>query len=65
VKVANEELAITLLKVKELQKDHLVELKSLSSPPEAVRVVLAGVVILTTDYIKKSGGEIIMQPVPN
>lgn len=64
VKVANEQLAITLLKVKELQKDHLVELKSLASPPEAVKVVLAGVVILNTDNIKAAGGEIIMQNIP-
>lgn len=60
MRTANEELNATLSKVRELKKDHLVEIKSLTSPPEAVRVVLAGVVILTTDFIKKNGGEIIM-----
>lgn len=44
-----------MLKVKELQKEHLVEIKSSVSPPEVVRVVLAGVVILNTDFIKKNG----------
>ena len=55
VKEANDSLAITMLKVKELQKEHLVEIKSSVSPPEVVRVVLAGVVILNTDFIKKNG----------
>ena len=62
VQEANESLEITLLKVKDLKKEHLVEIKSLGSPPEAVKIVLTGVVILLTDYIKKNG-EIIMQPV--
>lgn len=48
-----------MAKVKELKKEHLTEIKSLSSPPEAIRVVLAGVVILNTDLVKKVG-EIIM-----
>jgi dynein heavy chain len=51
-----------MTKVRDLKKEHLVEIKSLGSPPEAVRVVLAGVVILNTDYIRKNG-EIIMQAV--
>jgi len=50
-----------MLKVKDLRKEHLVELKALlTSPPEAVRVTLSGVVIMCTDHIKKNGGEIIM-----
>jgi len=48
-----------MLKVRDLKKEHLVEIKSLGSPPEAIRIVLAGVVILNTDYIRKNG-EIIM-----
>ena len=52
----------TLSKVRDLKKEHLVEVKSLGSPPEAVRVVLAGVVILNTDYIRRNG-EIVMQNV--
>jgi len=43
-----------------LKKEHLVEIKSLGSPPEAVKVTLGGVVILLQDRIKKNGGEIIM-----
>jgi dynein heavy chain len=42
-----------------LKKDHLVEVKSLANPPEAVRVVLAAVVILLTDHIKRVGEIII------
>jgi len=63
VRDANEQLESTLVKVRELKKEHLTEIKSLSSPPEAVRVVLAGVVIMNTDHVKKVG-EIIMQNVP-
>jgi dynein heavy chain len=48
-----------MTKVKDLKKEHLVEVKSLSSPPEAVRIVLAGVVIMMSEHIKKVG-EIIM-----
>lgn len=49
------------MEVKKLKKDHLVEIKSLGSPPNAVKVTLAGVVVLNTDYIKQNGGEIIMK----
>jgi dynein heavy chain len=56
-------LEATLSKVRDLKKEHLTEIKSLSSPPEAVRVVLAGVVIMNTDHVKKVG-EIIMTNVP-
>jgi len=48
------------LEVRKLKKEHLVEIKSLGSPPNAVKVTLAGVVILMTDYIRSNGGEIIM-----
>jgi dynein heavy chain len=36
------------------------EIKTLSSPPRAVTVTLAGLVILNTEKIKKNGGDIIM-----
>ncbi len=57
---ANISLQNTLDEVKKLKKEHLVEIKSLGSPPNAVKVTLAGVVILLSDKIKKAGGEIIM-----
>lgn len=57
---ANRTLEQTILEVRKLKKEHLVEIKSLGSPPSAVKVTLAGVVILMTDYIKSNGGEIIM-----
>ena len=53
VAFANECLEATLKEVRQLKNEHLVEVKSLGSPPEAVKVVLAAVVILNTDYIKK------------
>lgn len=56
---ANRSLELTIVEVQKLRKEHLVEIKSLGSPPLAVKVTLAGVVILNTDYIKKNG-EIIM-----
>lgn len=43
---ANNSLDLTLKEVQKLRKEHLVEIKSLGSPPEAVKVTLAGVVIL-------------------
>lgn len=43
-----------------MKKEHLVEIKSLGSPPEAVKVTLGGVVILMSEKIKKNGGEILM-----
>jgi dynein heavy chain len=52
------------VKVNELKKEHLVEVKSLGTPPEAVKIVLAAVVVLLTDVvIKDIGGEIIMTAV--
>ncbi|KAL4440889.1 hypothetical protein ABPG74_009302 [Tetrahymena malaccensis] len=56
---ANNSLAKTLKNVSELKKEHLVEVKSLQTPPEAVKITLAGVVILCTDHVKKVGEIII------
>jgi hypothetical protein len=42
-----------------LKKEHLTEIKSLLKPPGACRTVLAGVVILNSDFVK-SKGEIII-----
>jgi dynein heavy chain len=47
--------------VKKLKKDHLNEIKALTSPPVAIKVILGGIVILLTDQIKKSGGSIIIK----
>lgn len=64
VREANIQLEATMVKVKDLKKEHLVELKALlQSPPVAVQITLAGVVILCTDHIKNNGGEIITQAV--
>lgn len=49
-----------MAEVQKLKKEHLVEIKSLGSPPNAVKVTLAGVVILNSDQIKKKGGDILM-----
>lgn len=57
---ANKQLEKTLEEVQKLKKEHLVEIKSLGSPPNAVKVTLAGVVILNTNKIKANGGDIIM-----
>ena len=51
------------MEVQKLKKDHLVEVKSLPSPPKAVKVVLGGIVILNMDYIKKNGGQLIIKKV--
>jgi dynein heavy chain len=53
---ANESLETTLLEVQKLKKEHLIELKSMTTPPVAVRVTMGGVVILLSDSIKKKGG---------
>ncbi|EGR28022.1 hypothetical protein IMG5_184920, partial [Ichthyophthirius multifiliis] len=58
---ANIILSLTLAEVQKLKKEHLVEIKALGSPPQAVKITLAGVVILNTEKIKQNGGEIIMQ----
>jgi dynein heavy chain len=52
-----------LAEVSKLKKDHLVEIKSLPNPPRACVIILGGMVVLLTDTIKKSGGEIIMKNV--
>ncbi|CAD8156782.1 unnamed protein product [Paramecium pentaurelia] len=57
---ANRTLELTIVEVQKLRKEHLVEIKSLGSPPNAVKVTLAGVVILMQEYIKQNGGEIIL-----
>jgi dynein heavy chain len=49
--------------VSKLKKEHIVEIKSLGSPPKAVRVILGGVVILLQEYIRRNGGEIVMRNV--
>jgi dynein heavy chain len=46
-----------------LKKDHLNEIKNLPNPPVAIKVTLAGVVILCQDAIKKQGGSIIIKTV--
>jgi len=46
------DLEFTLLEVQKLRKEHLVEIKSLISPPKAVRIILGGVVILLSESIK-------------
>jgi len=46
----------TLKEVSKLSKNHLVEIKSFANPPEAVRVVLGGVVLLNHEKIIKEGG---------
>ncbi len=58
---ANKMLEATLKEVEKLKKEHLVEIKSLPNPPKAVKVTMAGVVILNIDSIKKMGGNIIMK----
>lgn len=52
------------MKVNELQKNHLDEIRSLGQPPEIIKLVLASVVILNEALFKDKGG-IIMTPVPN
>jgi len=66
VEEANIILETTLKEVQKLKKEHLVELKSLLNPADAVRVTLGGVVILFQDHIKKDlNGEIILKPDPD
>jgi hypothetical protein len=43
------------LKVNNLKKEHLTEIRVLLSPPHAVVVVLTAVVILLMDFIKANG----------
>lgn len=60
---ANAKLEETLAEVKKLKKDHLNEIKNLPNPPVAIKVTLAGVVILCQEAIKKQGGQIIIKNV--
>lgn len=60
---ANRSLAETLAEVQKLKKEHLVEIKSLGSPPTAVKVTLGGVVLLNAEAIRQNGGQIIMTSV--
>lgn len=58
---ANASLEITLAEVKKLKKDHLNEIKALANPPNVIRVVLGGIVILLQDSIKRAGGQIVVK----
>jgi len=58
---SNKILEVTLLEVQKLKKDHISEIKSLSNPPRALKVILGGIVILNLETIKKAGGNIIMK----
>lgn len=49
--------------MKKLKKDHLNEIKALANPPNVIRVVLGGIVILLQDSIKKAGGQIVIKTV--
>jgi hypothetical protein len=49
--------------VKKLKKDHLNEIKALANPPNVIKVVLGGIVILLQDKIKSVGGQIIIKTV--
>ena len=49
--------------MKKLKKDHLNEIKALANPPNVIRVVLGGVVILLQDKIKAQGGQITIKNV--
>jgi dynein heavy chain, axonemal len=60
---ANASLEITLAEVKKLKKDHLNEIKALANPPNVIRVVLGGIVILLQDSIKRAGGQIVIKTV--
>ena len=55
VRDANIMLEKTLEEVRKLKKDHLVEVKSLKTPPKACVVILGGMSILMQDELKKKG----------
>jgi dynein heavy chain len=52
-----------MAEVKNIKKEHLVEVKSLPNPPRACVIILGGMVILLADIIKKNGGEIVIRNV--
>lgn len=49
--------------MKKLKKDHLNEIRALANPPNVIKVVLGGIVILLQDAIKRAGGSIIIKTV--
>lgn len=49
--------------MKKLKKDHLNEIKALANPPNVIRVVLGGVVILLSDKLKANGNQIVIKNV--
>ena len=52
-----------MAEVKKLKKDHLNEIRALANPPNVIKVVLGGIVILLQDQIKKVGGQIVIKTV--
>ena len=57
---ANKILEQTLINIQKVKKEHLVEIKSLNSPPVAVKTCLTSLVILCERYIIEKGGEMIL-----
>jgi len=56
-------LELTLAEVRKLKKEHLVEIKSFTTPSEVIVLVCQAVIILTYDIIKARGGDIVMKMV--
>ena len=52
---ANIQLEEAVKEVSKLNKDHIVEVKSLKNPPPASIVILGGMCILLQDELKKRG----------
>lgn len=50
-----------MAEVKKLKKDHLNEIKALTSPPIVIKIVLGGVVILLQDKLKANGAQIVIK----
>jgi dynein heavy chain len=64
VSEANSRLQESLKAVSMLQTPHLVEMKSLKSPPKTTVIVLGGCVVFFQDIIlKELGGEIVMKKI--
>ena len=62
----NAQLDYTLKYLKLLKKEHLIEIKSLGSPPKAVKVTITGLVIICIEKIKEKGGEMLYtNPAPS
>ena len=49
------ELDAILAEVKLVKKESLIEMKTLSNPPKAIKIVLSAICILNLEYIKKNG----------